>query len=279
MEDTPKKCFVIQPFNEKFNTRYRDVFQPAITSAGLQPYRVDEDFGVVAPINSIQEEIRNSSICLADITLDNPNVWYELGYAHAIGKDVVMLCGSEREGDKFPFDVRHLTINRYDLSSLPSYDKLKDLISNRLTALLKKQNNVKHIIQSPLNPVEGLEPYETTALALVMENSVPSFDGAFFDEISRNMQSAGFTKIAVTLSLESLIEKTLIEITTGTTSHDHAYASYTVTSAGKKWLLQNKDKLQLTISHPQPSRPKPPQKSQNPYPLDDFDDSDPFADE
>ena len=74
------KCFVIQPFdNDKYDRRYTDVFAPAISRAGLEPYRVDKDLGVKIPIVDIEKGIAESSLCFAEISNDNPNVWYELG--------------------------------------------------------------------------------------------------------------------------------------------------------------------------------------------------------
>jgi hypothetical protein len=73
-------CFVIQPFDSgKFDKRFDDVYVPAIEEAGLEPYRVDRDPGVDVPIEAIEEGIRNAAVCLADVTTDNPNVWYVLG--------------------------------------------------------------------------------------------------------------------------------------------------------------------------------------------------------
>lgn len=100
-----KQCFVIQPFSRDFDRRYTDTFEPAIKKAGLEPYRVDKDPYSSVPINDIEEKIRESNLCFADITTDNPNVWYELGYAFACGKNVVMICSSERT-TKFPFDIQ-----------------------------------------------------------------------------------------------------------------------------------------------------------------------------
>ena len=99
-------CFVIQPFNSKFDKRYRDVYKPALEQAGLDPYRVDQDPSTEGVMDSIEQQIRDATICLADITTDNPNVWYELGYAFAAGRSVVMVCSGEREA-KLPFDIQH----------------------------------------------------------------------------------------------------------------------------------------------------------------------------
>lgn len=79
-----KRCFVIQPFDEAtYEKRYKDVFAPAIRDADIEPYRVDKDSSADVIISAIEEGIENSDLCFAEITADNPNVWYELGYANA----------------------------------------------------------------------------------------------------------------------------------------------------------------------------------------------------
>lgn len=51
-------CFVAQPFDHgKFDQRYHDVIKPVIESLGLNAYRVDEDFEVVIPIDTIESKI------------------------------------------------------------------------------------------------------------------------------------------------------------------------------------------------------------------------------
>ncbi len=69
-------CFVIQPFDSgKFDKRFKETFAPAIQAAGLEPYRVDQDSKADVLIHSIKDGIRAAAVCLADITMDNPNVW------------------------------------------------------------------------------------------------------------------------------------------------------------------------------------------------------------
>src|SRR4029077_17922896 len=72
-----EKCFVIQPFdNGIFDKRYEDIFEPAIKSAGFEAYRIDRDPSVRIPIEEIEKGISESAFCFAEITTDNPNVWY-----------------------------------------------------------------------------------------------------------------------------------------------------------------------------------------------------------
>jgi hypothetical protein len=83
-------CFVIQPFDSgKFDKRFKETFAPAIFEAGFEPYRVDDDPRAEVLITSIEDGIRSAAVCLADITMDNPNIWFELGYAFASKRPVV----------------------------------------------------------------------------------------------------------------------------------------------------------------------------------------------
>ncbi|WP_211225001.1 hypothetical protein [Spirosoma spitsbergense] len=117
-----RTCFVAQPFDgDKFDLRYSDVFEPAIKNAGLEPYRVDKDPSVEIPIEEIESRIKTAEIILVDITLDNPNVWYELGYAFACKKDVVMVCCSDERIGRFPFDIQHRSILPYKAGSRSNF--------------------------------------------------------------------------------------------------------------------------------------------------------------
>src|SRR3972149_10134154 len=119
------RCFVIQPFDGgPFDKRYDDVLVPAIEEANLEPYRVDRDPCVSIPIDQIEDGIQNSDICLADITENNPNVWFELGFAIAVPKEVVLICSSERK-NPFPFDIQHRNIILYNTQSPSNFKDLE----------------------------------------------------------------------------------------------------------------------------------------------------------
>ena len=110
-------CFVIQPFDGgAFDKRYEDIFVPAIKASGLDPYRVDRDPSVSIPIDQIEDGIRKSDVCLADISTNNPNVWFELGFAIAAGKEGVLVC-AHRPDHRFPFDIQPRSIIPYRTGS------------------------------------------------------------------------------------------------------------------------------------------------------------------
>ncbi|MBX3643762.1 MAG: hypothetical protein KF720_11920 [Rubrivivax sp.] len=199
-------CFVMQPFDgATFDQRYEEVFAPAIKAAGLDAYRVDQDPRVSIPIQDIENGIRNSRICLAEITQDNPNVWFELGYAIACGKEVVLICADART-TKFPFDVQHRTIIKYSTGSPSDFERLKTSITGRIKAYLEKAETLETVSEiTPLgSDQEGLAQHEVVALAAVTQNIDHEGGHASTWQIKRDMEASGFTPVAATFALTEL---------------------------------------------------------------------------
>jgi hypothetical protein len=246
-------CFVIQPFDGgPFDKRYEDIFVPAIGAAELEPYRVDRDPRVSIPIEEIEAGIRASDACLADITKDNPNVWYELGYAIASQKEVVLVCSKER-ASKFPFDVQHRTIIHYSTDSPRDFEELKGKITSRLKAVLKKEEKLGWAASmSPIADVEGLSPHEIVALVAVAESIFSPSDTVSGWLVRQDIEKAGFTRIAATLACTSLLNKGLLDFIQKTDSDGDRYTAYSMTQLGLNWLFNNQDKLVLRISPVEP---------------------------
>lgn len=247
------RCFVIQPFDGgKFDKRFDDIFAPAITAAGLEPYRVDRDPSVTIPIEDIQSGIESSRACLADITTDNPNVWFELGYAIASQCEVVLICSDERTS-RFPFDVQHRNIIKYSTESSRDFDQLGEKITTRLKAMLEKEGRLGSLarMSSVAAAVEGLEQYEIASLVAVAQQLTEPTGGTSAYLIQQDMEKAGFTHIATTLGVRGLITKQMLESFEAEDYND-VYTAYRVTEAGMAWLYQNTDKLKLKADPPKP---------------------------
>lgn len=232
-----KRCFIIQPFDEgPHDKRYKEVLKPAVSDANLQAYRVDEDPSVAVIIQSIEEGIRNSEACLADISADNPNVWFELGYALALGRGVVIICSKERK--KFPFDIQHRPIIRYTPESPSDFDELKRKITARLKALAAKQSQLEFIdAMSQVKKTQGLSPHEMAALVIIMgematEGGITSYD------LQKQMIAAGYTSLALSLSVASLTQKEFIGAKQESDyGGEHTWWVYYVSEKGKTWLI------------------------------------------
>lgn len=241
-------CFVIQPFDKgPFDKRYDEVSEPAIVAADLEPYRVDRDPAASIPIEPIESGIRNSQVCLAEITTDNPNVWFELGFAIASRKEVVLVCRQDRT--RFPFDIQHRTIITYATDSPRDFEELKNRITKRIKALMAKEAKLENVVSiSPLVQVEGLTQHEMVALVALAENTDNPSEAENISAyiIKQDMLKAGFTRIAITLALGALSKKNMIEASTG---YDRqaggAFTHYRLLDKGMSWLIDNQDRLAL----------------------------------
>jgi hypothetical protein len=130
------RCFVIQPFdNGEYDARYREIFVPAIRDAGLTPHRVDQDPASGVVISKIEAGIRRAAICLADITENNPNIWYEFGYASPAQRPIVIVSNAKRR-TVYPFDVRHLKVIPYRTARPSAMTGLRKAITESLIATL-----------------------------------------------------------------------------------------------------------------------------------------------
>lgn len=238
-------CFVMQPFDGgPFDSRYEDVLVPAIEAADLEPYRVDRDPGTVVPIEDIEGGIRRADACLADISTDNPNVWFELGFAIASRKPVVLVCSDQRS--RFPFDVQHRAIIRYSCESPRDFEALKEKITPRLRAAVEKQESLGRLAHlAPIADVQGLAQHEMVALVAVAENLDNPGDRVAVHAIREDMVNAGFTRVAVTLALTELLRKGLVSDETVSDYDGDPYCLYSVTKTGMEWLLENQGRLAL----------------------------------
>lgn len=115
-EIDPNFIFVLMPFNEQFsNFTYKIIKQSVESTSDIFTVKRADDFfmpGII--IEDIWESINRAGLIIADITKYNPNVFYELGIAHTLGKQVILLRGDN--ADKSPFDIithRYLEYSSY----------------------------------------------------------------------------------------------------------------------------------------------------------------------
>jgi len=257
---------VLQPFDKgAFDKRYDDVFAPAIKKAGLEAYRVDRDPSAIIPIDTIEKNIKDADACLADISKENPNVWYEVGYAFASGKEVVLVC---KEGSTFPFDVRHRSIITYPTDSPRDFQKLQRDITQRLEALAEKEKMIVEL--TPVKPTRGLTAVEIVALALIMEDSLSLNPGIVGERVADDLDRAGFTRIAAALAIQGLLTKGYIENIVCHEEYGNTYESYKITSEGIQWCVDNQNKF--TLQHDPPALRGRPELTSPPQPPRENDD-------
>jgi nucleoside 2-deoxyribosyltransferase len=246
-------CFVMQPFDRgAFDQRYEEVYAPAIRDAELVPYRVDQDPKVSIPIQDIERGIQQARICLAEITLDNPNVWFELGYAIACKKEVVLICSDER-ATKFPFDVQHRTVIKYRTGGPSDFEQLKQNITTKINAYKEKSEALAVVSEMTqlTASTSGFSEHEVVALAAAAQNLEHPEDHVSTFQIKRDMEASGFTPLACTLALKGLLQKTLLDMARFTDHNEEGYWGYTLTKSGWAWVLANQERFALKKPPPQ----------------------------
>ena len=101
-----KSIFVIMPFKEELNDLWEIGIKETAENLGFSCFRSD---GILNPgfiVDQIYDSIKNSDIIIGEMTGKNPNVFYEVGFAHALGKPTILLATSTE--DLTAFDTRGL---------------------------------------------------------------------------------------------------------------------------------------------------------------------------
>ncbi len=243
-----QKCFVIQPFDGgKFDKRFNDVYKPAITNAGLEPYRVDMDPSVLIPIESIENGIKSSEICLADITADNPNVWYELGFAFALGRPVVMVCSEERTGKKYPFDIQHRSIIPYIAEAPCDFDSLRENLTTKIKTIVESREVLEQIAESdPVTPIEGLSQTEILVLAVIAGYLFLPGSFVLVNTAKEGAERTGITNMGFNIAIRKLTAKNFIEISEEWDEYnENKYSCVSILENGWKWIEENESRFVL----------------------------------
>lgn len=107
--------FVLMPFAARFNERYRLGIKEPLERLGYRTVRADEVHASCDIVDDIGRRIAAARFVVADMTGGNANVFYEVGMAHALRKQVILL--TERLAD-LPFDLRGLRHVQYGRSTL-----------------------------------------------------------------------------------------------------------------------------------------------------------------
>ncbi|NPV91961.1 MAG: hypothetical protein HPY50_14440 [Firmicutes bacterium] len=129
------KAFVIMQFSSPYDEIYKSVIEKICDNLGVEVVLANQKFGPGIVINDITKEIIESNIIIADITPDNPNVYYEVGYAHALKKDTILIS---EEGRKLPFDVSPFRTLFYE-NTIGGKSKLEEGLEKHIRAIIERE--------------------------------------------------------------------------------------------------------------------------------------------
>ena len=122
---------VMMPFKAEFNPVYA-ALKSAASQVGLSSVRADDIWEHHSVIQDIVNIIARARVVVCDCSGKNANVFYEVGIAHTLGKEVILITQSE---DDVPFDLRHLRYIRY-LPNGEGMQKLSQAVQTRLRSII-----------------------------------------------------------------------------------------------------------------------------------------------
>ncbi len=125
--------FVLMSFDPRFTPIYATHVSRVVKSLGLTVGRADDFFTVHSVIADVWTAVCRSRAVIADCTTRNPNVFYEIGVAHTVGKPVVLITQDESD---VPFDLRHLRYIKYAYTP-PGMDTFEANLKLTLQDILK----------------------------------------------------------------------------------------------------------------------------------------------
>lgn len=157
-------AFIAMPFGTKpgadgkplhFNRIYAELLKPALEEAGFKVFRADEEERAGDIRTDMFQELLAADLVVADLTLDNPNVWYELGVRHALRARGVVLVQGPRSTS--PFDIYTDRKLRYSVE-----DGAPDpgtLVADRAAITAMARETLAASTRRKVSPVYALLPH------------------------------------------------------------------------------------------------------------------------
>ena len=130
-------AFVVMQFTDPYNELYADVIKPLCEKFGLSVLRADDIYGPGQIIQDIERLIMESTIIIADISPINPNVYYEVGYAHARGKPTILIAEKKTS---LPFDVSTFRTLFYE-NTIAGKSRVEKGLEKHLESVMGKKSS------------------------------------------------------------------------------------------------------------------------------------------
>jgi len=165
-------CFVTMPFAEEFNNIKTEI-KKSVTNSGYEYVRADEYYSSGKITEQIIQMIEKSDICICDLTNNNPNVIWELGYAYAKQKIIVLIAQST---DDLFFDIK------IDRAIIYDKDKLSISLTQKLDLFLSESK--KRIKEKSIEDYYYSNPYKKYS-QVIGANNLQDTPWDFFNLVKR----------------------------------------------------------------------------------------------
>ena len=126
-------ALLITPFDASAQ-RLRDTVKRALAEVGVN-VKMPDSWESEDAADALIGAITSTDLVIADVSRENPNVFYELGYAHALRKNTILLV-SKDANPRFPFDIAGSYVFSYDPQNLRA---LGEYLQHRVSGLKRRR--------------------------------------------------------------------------------------------------------------------------------------------
>jgi hypothetical protein len=159
-------CYVIMPFDKRFDPVYKEAIRPAIWETLSEKCgeswdcRRGDDIRVPGSITrEIVISLHTADLIVADLSENNPNVFYELGVAHSSARPTIMIT---RDINDLPFDIRQYRVHHY-METTDGLQNLRDWLSKAAFDVLSNK-------EQKTNPVLDFAPISRSEIILSLDD-------------------------------------------------------------------------------------------------------------
>lgn len=126
------KAFIIMQFTTPYNELFSDVIKPMCKKYNIEAVRADQTYGPGHILSDIMQQIYLAKFIVAEITPLNQNIFFEVGYAHAMRKPIIFIAEKTKE---LPFDVSGFRVLFYE-NSIRGKKKVEEGLAKHIDAIL-----------------------------------------------------------------------------------------------------------------------------------------------
>ena len=210
-----KNCFIVCPIgNEDTETRkrsdslYKHVILPVCKETGFEAIRIDKENTTGSITEEIFKHLNEDDLVIADLTENNPNAFYEMGYRSALNKPSIHLMTKD---STIPFDVSAIRSFSYDLSDLDSVEEVKGRLIQTISSMNFDQALSEHespTTNSLINTQLLQEVYKIQDSIAKLSETLEAKDSVAVSVLADKLASTN-TKTADTVLMETLLPKFL----------------------------------------------------------------------
>ena len=169
--------FVLMPFDDKFNSVFSGFLEKVLQGRKFEVIRADNIESQRSIMRDVIEGIVSCDLIVADLTDSNPNVYYELGIAHALGKPVIHLT---QDLEEVPFDLQSYRLIEYS-THFDEIEKAREKLDSYASRFLEGNLKIG-------NPVTDFQPDQPVASPSTENVPDGSEVGLSTDNVSDNTE-------------------------------------------------------------------------------------------